>query len=167
MIVKARPLTAEAFMPYGQVLMAKGDGPQRREFAAEMQNLRPDAKPNLTFMRVPVAQPPLLITVLERHRFSNQAFVPLCGTRHLVAVCPSASDGEPELADLRVFVADGSQAVNYNADVWHAPRAASQVRIFPSFPAVAIRAPSSRKRVVQIAPCPVSTRRSSSRVATS
>ncbi|MDH3967321.1 MAG: ureidoglycolate lyase [Rhodospirillales bacterium] len=124
MIVKAKPLTAEAFMPYGQVLMAKGDGPQRREFAAEMQNLRPDAKPNLTFMRVPVAQPPLLITALERHRFSNQAFVPLCGTRHLIAVCPSASDGEPELADLRAFVADGSQAVNYNADVWHAPRAA-------------------------------------------
>jgi ureidoglycolate lyase len=124
MIVKARPLTAEAFRPYGQVLMATGDGPERREFAAEMQNRRPDARPNLTFMRVPVAQPPLRITALERHRFSNQAFVPLAGTRHLVAVCPSASDGEPELAELRVFVADGAQAVNYNADVWHAPRTA-------------------------------------------
>lgn len=111
-------------MPYGQVLMAKDNTPQRNEFAAEMQNLRPDARPNLTFMRVPVVQAPLLITALERHRFSNQAFVPLGGTRHLVAVCTSAPDGEPELLELRAFVANGSQAVNYNADVWHAPRAA-------------------------------------------
>jgi ureidoglycolate hydrolase len=46
------------------------------------------------------------------------------GTRQLVAVCPSAPDGSPLASQLRVFVADGSQAVNYDADVWHAPRMA-------------------------------------------
>ena len=66
----------------------------------------------------------MLVRAVERHPFSNQTFVPLNGTRHLVAVCPSAVDGSPVVARLEVFVASGSQAVNYDANVWHAPRTA-------------------------------------------
>lgn len=122
MIVKARPLVVEAFAPFGQVLMGRGPGPERQPFAARVENLRTDARANITFMRVGLAAVPIRIAELERHPHSHQMFVPLNGTRHMVAVCPAADDGGPDLSALAVFTAEGSQAVNYNAGVWHAPR---------------------------------------------
>lgn len=122
--VRARPLTAEAFAPSGQVLQATGPQPQRREFAARMHNGRALAQPNLTYMKVAPAGGAVLVRAVERHPHSNQAFVPLNGTQHLVAVCPSDADGRPQVERLEVFVASGAQAVNYDANVWHAPRTA-------------------------------------------
>jgi len=123
-VIVAGPLTAEAFAPYGQVLQGTGPATERKEFASRMQNGRPQAKPNMTYMKVLPAAGRVLVRAVERHPFSNQTFVPLNGTRHLVAVCPSAPDGSPVLARLQVFMASGSQAVNYDANVWHAPRTA-------------------------------------------
>jgi ureidoglycolate lyase len=120
----AAPLTAEAFAAFGQVLQGSGAPTERKAFASRMQNGRPQAKPNMTWMRILPAMGPIRIEALERHPYSNQTFVPLAGTRHLVAVCPSGPDGAPIASALRVFVADGSQAVNYDANVWHAPRTA-------------------------------------------
>ena len=123
-VIAARPLTAEAFAPYGQVLQGTGPVTERKEFASRMHNGRPHAKPNMTYMKVLPSTGRVLVRAVERHPFSNQTFVPLNGTQHLVAVCPSAPDGTPEVARLQVFVASGSQAVNYDANVWHAPRTA-------------------------------------------
>ena len=123
-VIAARPLTAEAFAPYGQVLQGTGPVTERKEFASRMQNGRPHAKPNMTYMKVLPATERVLVRAVERHAFSNQTFVPLNGTRHLVAVCPTAADGSPMVERLEVFVASGSQAVNYEANVWHAPRTA-------------------------------------------
>lgn len=126
MILEARPLTQDAFAPFGDVLtgLDAAGGPERKEFAARFQNLRPAAKPNLTFMRVPIETGDVVVRALERHRFSNQVFVPLNGTRHLAVVCPSTLTGAPDIPRLEAFVASGAQAINYAADVWHAPRMA-------------------------------------------
>lgn len=124
MILKPEPLNSEAFAPYGQVIAGTGSGPERHAFAANMDNLRTHARANMTFMRVNLAAAPIRIESLERHRYSNQTFIPLNGTRHLIAVCPSTAAGEPELSKITAFTAAGSQAVNYNPDVWHAPRTA-------------------------------------------
>lgn len=121
MTVEARRLTPEAFAPFGQVLMAPGEGLARQEFAARLANRRPHARANLAFIRNPVASPPVTLTALERHPDSSQTFVPIDGTRYLVAVCPSGADGEPDFDRLVAFVADGSQAVNLDPGVWHAP----------------------------------------------
>jgi ureidoglycolate lyase len=123
-VVKAVRLTAEAFAPYGQVLQGTGPATERREFASRMQNGRPQARPNMTYMKVSPAAAPFLVRAVERHPFSNQTFVPLNGTPHLVAVCPSTAAGDPIVGRLQVFVASGAQAVNYDANVWHAPRTA-------------------------------------------
>jgi ureidoglycolate lyase len=123
MRIKANRLTAEAFAPYGQVLQGTGAAPERKPFAAQMINGLADAKPNLTFMKLTPATASIVrIDALERHVHSNQSFIPLNGTRHLVAVCPADVRGRPIVAELRAFVAEGSQAINYDADVWHAPR---------------------------------------------
>ncbi len=122
--IVAEALTEQAFAPFGQVLAGAGSGPERRPFLARMHNDRQQAQPNLTWMRVAPQAWPVTVTALERHPHSNQSFVPMNGTRQLVVVCPSAADGQPLLPQARAFVASGSQGVNYDAKVWHAPRVA-------------------------------------------
>jgi ureidoglycolate lyase len=124
MIVKANPLTSDVFTPFGQVLMGGGKGSERHPYAARIKNLRTDARPNMTFMRVPIMDMPVQIAELERHVYSNQTFIPLNGTRQLVVVCASQHDETPDINTLAAFIAEGSQAVNYNPGVWHAPRTA-------------------------------------------
>jgi ureidoglycolate lyase len=122
--IKPLPLTSEAFAPYGQVLQGSGAATERKPFASRMHNARPLAQPNMTYMRIAPEGRSVRIAVLERHPYSNQTFVPLNGTRQLVVVCPSLPDGRPQVDALHAFVAQGSQAVNYDANVWHAPRMA-------------------------------------------
>jgi ureidoglycolate lyase len=119
MSIKAQPLTAEAFAPYGSVLTARGDELQRDEYAGQVESLRPAAKPNLTFMKV--NPKPTQATVLERHPFSHQLFVPMNAARFLVCVCPSDDNGDPIFDKLEVFLTNGRQSVNYNVNVWHGP----------------------------------------------
>ncbi len=114
-------LTREAFAPFGQVLMAVGDDAQRQEFAAALKNDRPQATLNMAFILSKPSFPPWYIHTLERHPHSSQSFVPVQGTRYLAAVCPSVADGSPDLKGLTAFIAKGSQAVNYNPNVWHVP----------------------------------------------
>jgi ureidoglycolate lyase len=116
------PLTQEAFAPYGQVLMARGGMPERIEWAALVENMRPEARANITYMSLEPELYPIRITELERHPFSHQMFVPLSGTNHLVLVCPSHQDGSPNISASIAFHAAGGQTVNYNANIWHAPR---------------------------------------------
>lgn len=122
--IVAEPLTADAFAPFGQVLAGTGAGTERRPFAARMHSGRARAQPNLTWMRIAPQPLPVTVTALERHPHSNQSFVPMNGTRQLVVVCPSGVGGEPLPSQARAFVASGSQGVNYDANVWHAPRVA-------------------------------------------
>ncbi len=122
MIIKPKTLTQEEFAPFGQVLMGSGRVPERIPFAAKVENLRFNAKPNITYMRVAIVRGPVKIETLERHPHSHQMFVPLNGTRHLVAVCPSNINSDPDLTRLIVFSAEPWQAINYKAGVWHAPR---------------------------------------------
>jgi ureidoglycolate lyase len=124
MMIKACSLTPEAFAAFGQVLQGSGAETERQGFAVRMENSRSAARPNMTYMKLVPATGSIRIEALERHEYSNQTFIPLNGTRHLVAACPSTPNGDPNLSELRVFVAEGSQAVNYFAKVWHAPRMA-------------------------------------------
>lgn len=122
MILQAVPLTPELFEPYGQIIMAKNGLPERLVWAANIDNRRPEARGNLTFMSLEPEQYPVKVDELERHRFSHQVFVPLEGTNHLVVVCPTKNDGFPDTEKAIAFHATGGQTVNYNANVWHAPR---------------------------------------------
>ena len=121
-MIKAKPLISEDFAPFGQVLTGHGRGPERLAYAARMENRRAHAKPNMTFMRIKPVKTPVRIKAFERHCYSNQTFIPLNGIRHLIVVCPSTVSGAPDISKLIAFTAEGSQAVNYNAGVWHAPR---------------------------------------------
>jgi ureidoglycolate lyase len=101
--------------------MGPGQGPERYEFAAAVDNRRPAAKANITYMRSKLAEAPVMVRAMERHVHSNQMFVPLDGTAYLVACCPSTAKGDPDLARMEVFVATGKQGINIDTGVWHAP----------------------------------------------
>ena len=122
MKIQAAPLTEKDFAPFGQVLMAENEVPERKPWAARIDNMRPEAQANVTYMSLEPDHYPVEVTELERHRFSHQLFVPLTNSVHIVVVCRSLTDGNPDLASARAFHATEGQSVNYNANVWHAPR---------------------------------------------
>ena len=120
--VFAKPLAADAFAPYGEVLALGQGAPGTREsFAAAMDNLRDDARLNVSISRPAETPVPLKIEWMERHPFSGQTFVPVDISRYLMMVAPSDDAGNPDLERLEAFVARSDQGINYRAGVWHHP----------------------------------------------
>ena len=124
--LKAEPLTAEAFAPFGDVMDARtaasfpinAGRTQRHHDLAKVETLGDNAR---TLINIFVSQPitlPLALTFLERHPQGSQAFMPLHEERFIVVVAPPGEHIDP--SDVRAFVTDGRQGVNYHAGTWHA-----------------------------------------------
>jgi ureidoglycolate lyase len=119
--IVAEPLEAAAFAPYGDVLVAPG-GPGRDYFDAGLVNRRAAARPSLSVAHMlPLGALPLAATQMERHEFSSQSFVPIDAGRWFVIVAPKGTDGLPDTARARAFIAAPGQSVTFHADVWHHP----------------------------------------------
>ncbi|MFZ4806779.1 MAG: ureidoglycolate lyase [Hyphomicrobiaceae bacterium] len=119
--IKAEPLTAAAFAPFGDVLEAPAAF-GRVYCDAGLANGRADARPSLSIAHVkPVEAVPLKAVMMERHEFSSQSFIPLDPVRYIVLVAPKAADGGPDLGAARAFLATGQQGITYRMDVWHHP----------------------------------------------
>jgi ureidoglycolate lyase len=116
--ILARPLSAQAFAPYGDVVEAPAK-PGRAYFETSVRNLRPVADPRLWMLTRLPASPPLEFTSLERHQFSSQSFVPIEIGRWIVVVAPHAEQGGPDVSRVQAFMALPTQGVSYRPDVWH------------------------------------------------
>jgi len=117
----AKPLTAAAFKPYGEVLAAPNE-PGRIYIENALANGRPGARPSLSFsLAKPIAALPLMAVQMERHEFSSQSFVPMDAGRFLVIVAPHAAGGGPDESQIEAFVAEPGQGVAYGMNVWHHP----------------------------------------------
>ena len=68
----------------------------------------------------PVAGSSVTITALERHPHSTQSFIPIRSGRWLVALAPTLSDGSPDMANVRAFLAGPEDAICIHRNVWHA-----------------------------------------------
>lgn len=108
-VVRAEPLTPEAFAPFGQVV---GAGECRIE-------LRDGEVFNLDVLSYD--HRPLRVDHLNRHHKATQALIPLDAKPALVVVAPGDVDfSSPEhLATLRAFVLDGSVGINLALGTWH------------------------------------------------
>ena len=124
--LKAEPLTADAFAPFGDVMDARMSASfpinagrtQRHHDLAKVETLGDNAR---TLINIFVSQPitlPLELTFLERHPQGSQAFMPLHQERFIVVVAPPGEHINPD--DVRAFVTDGRQGVNYRPGTWHA-----------------------------------------------
>ena len=128
MQIYAAALDPALYRPYGEVIAAAGQaraanaGTARRFVRlATLEYLRASATPNLCVFRVePAAANPFPVRMLERHRHSTQAFIPMAGAeRYLVVVCGGAD--APELSTLKAFLASGAQGITYRPGIWHHP----------------------------------------------
>lgn len=119
MQIIAQPLSAEAFAPYGDVLAPPAE-PGRAYFEKGLKSGRAAAWPSLSVTHSrPLAKLPLQATMLERHEFSSQSFMPLDVSRWLVVVAPSGPDGGPDASRAVAFVAGPGQGVTYHMGTWH------------------------------------------------
>jgi ureidoglycolate lyase len=116
----ARPLTAEAFAPYGHVIELPKSG--HIDLVAELVNARKgraDARLALTAIE-PIALP-YEFSAMEAHQHSSQAFVPIDVSRYLLVVATSTPDGKPDLARMQSFMAGPQQSLIYAPGIWHQP----------------------------------------------
>ncbi len=115
------PLNAEAFAPYGSVIAHTGMEP-RHYLPIDLDC---SGDPGLRFATwVSLIETPLsgasVLTRMEHHPHSDQAFVPLSGQRYLVVVCDSDAMGLPDPATLKGFLGAPGQGVVYRKMTWHA-----------------------------------------------
>jgi ureidoglycolate lyase len=122
MNIKAEPLTAAAFAPFGDVLDASGAPDKiinaglcgryhdraRLEFS--------DGRAGISIFKAEPRSLPYICTLLERHPEGSQAFIPMSADPFLVIVAPDGG-GKPGLP--RAFLTNGAQGINLHRGVWH------------------------------------------------
>jgi len=118
--IKARPIDAAAFAPYGQLLERPSNN-MRDDYVAKLDGDADGLRANLAVIRATPRPMPLRIDAMERHPRSSQAFMPLAVERYLILVCPSRADGMPDLDRLEAFTCRGDQGINYSRGTWHHP----------------------------------------------
>jgi len=123
----ARPLTPEAFAPFGDVIDRRssannfpinGGRTRRHHDLANIEVLGEGGRPMISIFVSQPVQVPLQVDCLERHPLGSQAFIPMHGERFLIVVAPPGDEIDPQ--SIQAFVTDGHQGINYRAGTWHA-----------------------------------------------
>jgi ureidoglycolate lyase len=123
--LRARPLTSEAFAEFGEVLDSAGHTPmlindgmtERYHALARVDTGGSEGHALINLFHARPYALPLRLTHMERHPLGSQAFMPLDAQPFVVVVAPIGGQVQP--GDLRAFVTDGRQGVNYRRGVWH------------------------------------------------
>ena len=116
--ILARPLTREAFAPFGDVIDTDwphhypiNQGKAKRYHGlAKVEAEGPGAEVLISIFHGTPYDFPLQLSMVERHPLGSQAFIPLGGRRFLVVVCPD-ENGRPGTP--HAFVTTHSQGVSY------------------------------------------------------
>jgi len=144
------PLTADAYKPYGQVIQgygsdsvpcglkvtpANGGTAQKFHKLSLLNSSYPSEASATTGISLYRCQPLqdikegcTTLTVLERHSYTSQAFIPMgsgsgssnTGDSYLVVVAHNGADDRPDMKTLRAFLAGTAQGISYNPGVWRA-----------------------------------------------
>ena len=124
-VITAVPLAREAFAPYGDVIETDGathypinNGKcERYHDLAKVEALGPGGHVLINIFRGTPYPIPLTLTLVERHPFGSQAFMPLSPRPFLVVVCPDTAEGP---GTPHAFITSPGQGVNYARNTWHA-----------------------------------------------
>lgn len=117
-----RPLTTEAFAPFGEVIELK-DSPDKiinQGLCGRHHDLAKldftDGRAGISLFDAEARHLPCDVDLVERHPLGSQAFIPITGTPFLVIVAEDA-DGTPVRP--QAFVTQSRQSVNLHRGVWH------------------------------------------------
>ena len=128
--LKAQPLTAAAFAPFGQVIAfdaataatvphctINSGNSVRYDLIPNMQLTAQGGTPMLALFRAQARTFPLNIGEMERHTLGSQTFIPL-GTQRFVLVVAAAS-APCHAHALQAFITNGRQGVMLAPGTWH------------------------------------------------
>lgn len=121
------PLTKERFAPYGDVIESVTDRSaamnaarfERFDDLCEV-DIADGGRVAVSIARCRMATSlPYRLDIVERHPLGSQAFVPLTPSKLVVVVAPPGES--VEASELRAFVTNGRQGINYRRGTWHMP----------------------------------------------
>ncbi|PWJ84446.1 ureidoglycolate lyase [Pseudaminobacter salicylatoxidans] len=120
----AQPLTRENFAEFGEVIETEGAHHypinagkcERYHALATAEAAGPNGRVILNLFKATPYAFPLKLTMVERHPFGSQAFVPLSPRPFVVVVCHDTKDGP---GTPHAFVTQPGQGVNYPRNLWH------------------------------------------------
>jgi ureidoglycolate lyase len=121
-VIKAHPLTEEAFAPFGDVLDCTGEADKiinqglcgRFHDRAELDFS--DGKAGISLFNAQPRSFPYALDMMERHPDGSQAFIPMSEHSFLVIV---AQDNNGEPGNPQAFITKSGQAINYHRNIWH------------------------------------------------
>lgn len=117
-----RPLTAEAFAAFGDVIEVMGEPDKliNQGMCGRHHDLAildfAEGKAGISLFDAKARAFPHIVDMVERHPEGSQAFVPLTGVPMLVVVAED-QDGTP--VNLQAFVSQPGQSINLHRGVWH------------------------------------------------
>jgi ureidoglycolate lyase len=117
-VIRPKPLSSEAFAPFGDVLDATGDyrlindGLCRRHHDRALLDVG-DARAGISIFQAEPRALPYSFDLIERHPEGSQAFVPM--TEHPFLVIVSSG---PDVLPL-AFLTNGRQGINLHKGTWH------------------------------------------------
>tara|TARA_R100001143_G_scaffold49850_2_gene44832 strand:- start:3894 stop:4418 length:525 start_codon:yes stop_codon:yes gene_type:complete len=128
-VLKLKPLTKEAFAPFGDVISTReGDAfpinsgtTQRYHHLGKIQVQGDDGEPGISMTVGQAFAFPIEVAMLERHPLGSQAWIPTTGNAFIAVVAPGGANDRPDETGLQAFYVNGDQGVNYHAGVWHHP----------------------------------------------
>lgn len=122
MTIYTEPLTADAFAPYGDVLAADSANPKtinqgKCKRHHDLANLDlSDGRAGVSIFKAEPRTLPYMLDLVERHPDGAQTFIPMSEHPFLISV---ASDDGGTPTDIRAFVSNGAQAINFHRNTWH------------------------------------------------
>ena len=121
-----QPLTAAAMAPFGSVIdvapggaAVNGGSSQRHEAVPALDLHREGGRAVLAVYAAQARAFPFEARMLERHRLSDQVFLPLGGARRCVLLLAPALLEHPGADDCVALLSNGLQGVRIAAGTWH------------------------------------------------
>lgn len=124
--IKVKPITREAFAPFGDVLTQEGLVPlDIKLYGDRIDTYRPayfESDQPVEFLLTQSRIREYKVIFLERHLQLTQSFIPLAGNPFISVVArPNApeEDGCPRFDEIHAFLIPGSMGINIHRGTWH------------------------------------------------
>ena len=120
--IKAKPITADSFAAYGDILDAEGEadriinqGNCGRYHDRALMDFS-DGRAGISIFKAKARALPYTLDMMERHPLGSQAFVPMSDAGFLVIVAAD-DNGVPSTPE--AFLTAPGQGINIHRNVWH------------------------------------------------